>query len=567
MKQIYYFTRLLLFVCCLAACDSEKDLDMTIELECPQLTYKIKDNTVTITWTASAKAAGYAYKVNDQELVKTDKETLVYSAKIDNGAHTFSIYAIGDDIHTRTSATRTLAFEMNYDSTLPSPSPSVTTENDGITTVQWKAIPRAIGYAYKIDDAPEFTKVGAETLTFSAKLKNGPHSLSLYAIGDGIDTKDSPAKEVTFDVRDTSIGVFLKKENGQIIDLPEISSKIYAATIPCSKKELFTILINNVEYGFLAYSGNGGIGTVNSVYATVPFYNQWNYSTQKAIGQMSSKPIEGESTLNKLYTNLAADANVYLKIDCGNTDGVPRYHLQLEQTPDENIIIEQNFDLCVWGGDWMNGNSGEGSGFSPAANVAIVDGTEPATPKSISYATAGTSEASTKPGETTANPIFLRNRDLMGWSYVGAVEHPGYMHVSIGNTYGKLLTPPFGTLSGVTSVTAEIDIARFSATGSIRFAVTGGGTIQSCTYTKDGAANETTATVSGTDSEFLFTPDMSNNYNAGTDKTGPKKWSHFKFVLQNVTAKTRIGIDSTKSKEKVNDQRICVDNIIVRKVK
>ncbi|MEG2239771.1 MAG: hypothetical protein RSB23_02145 [Alistipes sp.] len=560
MKNIVLFP-ILFFALFMGACENATERDMTIELACPKLSHKIKDNVVIITWSASAKAAAYAYKLDNGEFVKVTSDVLTYSAKVENGAHTFAVYAVGDNSHTTDSALRTLEFEMNYDATLPAPSPSVST-SEGLTTISWAAIPKAKGYGYKVDGAAAFTTVGADVLTYSGKFKTGSHTFTIYAIGDGVDSKDSPEKVAKFDVINTAEGVFVKKTSGAIIELSETESMVYTAEIACAKSDTFTILIDDVEYGFLSYSGNGGVGTVNNLCATVPFYNAVTYYVRESVGWMTNKKDSDAAQLNKFYTNLSADAKVFVRVD--RSEATPVYSLKLVETPNPSILVEQHFDLCVWGGDWVIGNSIKGSG--PSADVTEVDGMEAATPNTLTYAASGTTEASTKLGDEAANPKYIRNRGLQGWSWTAVVEHPGYMHVSVGKSSGALLTPVLSMLTGPTTVTAEIDICRFSSVDPIQFVVTGGGVIKSCVYHKDGATTETTATVSGSEAFFAFTTEMSSPYNAGTDKTGQKEWSHFKFVIENATAATRVGIDSSKASGSVANQRVCVDNIVVKKL-
>lgn len=99
-----------------------------------------------------------------------------------------------------------------------------------------------------------------------------PIRFTMYAVGQLPDSKDSEPVSLTFQLVDTSEGVWVRKSNGELFELTESEAKIYTGTVSVSAADSFEILVENVPYGFLSYSGNGGVGTVNNDRACVPFY-------------------------------------------------------------------------------------------------------------------------------------------------------------------------------------------------------------------------------------------------------------------------------------------------------
>lgn len=308
------------------------------------------------------------------------------------------------------------------------------------------------GYAYKFGEAASFTEVGADVLSVTQKGLSAeePIRFTMYAVGQLPDSNDSEPVSLTFQLVDTSEGVWVRKSNGELFELTESEAKIYTGTVSVSAADSFEILVENVPYGFLSYSGNGGVGTVNNDRACVPFYTYpaAEYYVRRSLGRMASDP------LNKFWINLTADARIDLRIDC--TQDPFRYDLQLVEADDPALILAQYFDLMVYGGDWIQAGKNAKSGrMGQSTDTALIDGTEPGE-KEASYTTFGAKIAS----EGEASPAYLANRGLTGWGIAHCFEFPGYIRLSntansSGNMYGILTTPKLTALSGPTSITAS----------------------------------------------------------------------------------------------------------------
>lgn len=301
------------------------------------------------------------------------------------------------------------------------------------------------GYAYKFGEAASFTEVGADVLSVTQKGLSAeePIRFTMYAVGQLPDSKDSEPVSLTFQLVDTSEGVWVRKSNGELFELTESEAKIYTGTVSVSAADSFEILVENVPHGFLSYSGNGGVGTVNNDRACVPFYTYpaAEYYVRRSLGRMASDP------LNKFWINLTADARIDLRIDC--TQDPFRYDLQLVEADDPALILAQYFDLMVYGGDWIQtGKNAKSGRMGQSTDTALIDGTEPGE-KEASYTTFGAKIAS----EGEASPAYLANRGLTGWGIAHCFEFPGYIRLSntansSGNMYGILTTPKLTALSG-----------------------------------------------------------------------------------------------------------------------
>lgn len=546
MKKIALIPCLLLALL-LGACSDNDQTDSSIELACPRLTYKVTDNLVTVTWTAIEKAEGYACKLNEDPYENIGPEATSFTGKLRQGANLFSIYAIGNKAHTTDSAVRTL--EIEFDCTLPKPEVAVATES-GVTTFTWKAVARAEGYAYKLDDETDFTKVKADVLTLEKSgLAGGQHVFYIYALGNGEDSMDSPVQELKFDIVDTSHGLFVRKTTGAITAMTETSSKVYTATIDCTAQDSFFILIDDVQHGFTAFSGNGGVGQVNSLFAAVPFYNGVDYYVRESMGQLTDQPA-GE--LNALYVNMDRECRVEVTVDRNYTDGVPRYRMRLVES-DDSIILAQYFDLMIYGGDWPNYKGG--TGFKETVGEGV-DGTAPGRKNEGTGTAFGAELVSTSDAGVET---YLANRNLTGWTAEYAYEFPGCLRLCNSTpktAVGILATPKLTALTGPTKVTATFDGMRFASEGDIKVSVLNAGTIASARVNVDGKTM-TDITVEADGKSFIITMAHGTKFaNAAI-----KSWSEFSFEIEGATAETQIRWESAVG----SAGRYMLDNIVVRK--
>ena len=515
MKKYLFLTLLAAAFLAGGGCSSSDDDGWgVIELASPKLKVTTELATATVTWAAVAKTAGYAYALDgaaDYTSVDAATTTVTLTA-LAEGGHTFRL----------------------------------------------KAVKGAAGYAYKFGEAASFTEVGADVLSVTQKGLSAeePIRFTMYAVGQLPDSKDSEPVSLTFQLVDTSEGVWVRKNNGELFELTESEAKIYTGTVSVSAADSFEILVENVPYGFLSYSGNGGVGTVNNDRACVPFYTYpaAEYYVRRSLGRMASDP------LNKFWINLTADARIDLRIDC--TQDPFRYDLQLVEADDPALILAQYFDLMVYGGDWIQtGKNAKSGRMGQSTDTALIDGTEPGE-KEASYTTFGAKIAS----EGEASPAYLANRGLTGWGIAHCFEFPGYIRLSntansSGNMYGILTTPKLTALSGPTSITLTFDAVRFASTSDIPVKVLGAGTIKTASVRIEEGTAETAITPA-TDGQSIAITSTHCPKHANDDF---KKWSCFTLTIDGATAETQIRWDTTGVGAESKDGRICLDNIAIRK--
>lgn len=550
MKKLFLIPSLLLFLF-LGACDSSDDPSGSIELARPKkLSVTTELATATFKWDAVAKADGYAYALDqssDYTLIDASAIS-VKVAQLSKGSHTFKIHATGNLSHTTDSADQTIEFEI--DPTLPTPVPTYTKGSAaGEAIITWEPVKGAMGYAYKFNDA-EWTTVGSDivTVTQSGLSPDDPNRFTIYALGNLPDSDDSA--EITITMIDTSVGVWAALSDGNFTRLVKTATGIYSATIDFKADDNFSILINNVAYGFTAFSGNGGVGTVNSSFATVPTTDAFTSYVHESVGQMSPKVADTE--INKFWINTTADCQLFVKVDCTNPDNTPRYYLQLVETPDPSVILAQYFDLMTLGGNWISGVNARKASVN---NATAMDGTEVAEAADITPATFGVQIASS----TSAKP-YIANRGLEGWDVTNCFEFAGLLRLSSPG-FGVLTTPPLAALTGASKVTLTFDAVAFGGTtDGIVLKVLGGGTIASASVKIQGAEPATAIAPESGNTSLVITKVHCPKY----ANSAAKSYSNFTVVIEGATASTQISWDTTSIKT-LNNARLCLDNIVVKK--
>ena len=300
---------------------------------------------------------------------------------------------------------------------------------------------------------------------------------------------------------------------------------IFEGKVAVPAKSGFTVEINKVAYGFAPYSGNGGVGKVENMMSAAPYYSSSTiadsrgYDCKMAVGRMAATADGG----NDFWTNLSEDAQILVRVDLTYADGTPRYWLELVEAYDPNLLLEQNFDLFVWGGDYTLASGGKGTA-----------------------------------------PIYLKNRNMTGWEVRRIAEHPGTVRLnksaSGSHKYsGYLKTPKLAALTAPTNITLEFDICRFAGDGDIYITVEGAGTYTAAAVNIDGAAAATTVAASGTD--FVVTNDLCSKQ---ANTVINKPWSHVELSIAGATAETQIKFDGSRGKDSASD-RCLLDNIKITK--
>lgn len=329
--------------------------------------------------------------------------------------------------------------------------------------------------------------------------------------------------------------------------LAETSIKgIYEGTVDVAATSEFTVTVSGEEYGFLPYSGAGGIGTCKNVKASLPYYNistaktskaDYGYHVSRAIGQMG-KIAEA----SKFYTNLSAAGKMFVRINTATT--VPEYYLELVKEKDSSVIFHEDFDLCTYGGDYMvaiAGTKGDVTeGIAPGAQGGVT-ANNPSV--SFDYPTA-------VKGTALATDDYIKNRGLSGWEFEYAGERPGALQLCAGAIPGHMTTPKLEALTSATDVTVTIDIARFSTSSvdPIKVILLGAGSFVSGSVSVEAyaaagkaAMSKNLESLSGDTYSIVddeYCPHTLNNGDAD------KPHSVFTFKVTGATSATQIKIDA-----------------------
>lgn len=345
--------------------------------------------------------------------------------------------------------------------------------------------------------------------------------------------------------------------NGAIImSQPDKTKDIYEATFHAPIIADFTITINSEQYGFLPYSGNGGVGKT-SLYSVFPSFNVNNtaltYSVSESIGRMSKISEGGKS----FFINTTSPVDVFVRVDMTNADGILRYYFEIVDN-DPSVILHETFDLFAYSGDYM----APANGTEVSLNPDVVDGTEAGEKQAYDL----TNALGANKNEIAYNrsvfdwPIlmtpanekrflaaeeYIKNRGMEGWTLQACGERPGAIQLSIGgNLYGILTTPKLSAITGTSDIVLEIDMARFSSSSkkAIAIDVLGGGQYTAGEVTVDGKQKKVLS-VSGT--QFRVNSDADVCPPTEANGTLNKPVSHFKFNISGATSETQIRIDSS----------------------
>lgn len=557
MKKTLLLLQILILGFVFAAC-SDDEIDMRIELASPKPQVKTELAKAVISWSEIDKTGGYAYMIDtsDEYTFVESSVTEVTLSGLSYGMHIFKIYAVGEENKSFDSEVRELEFEI--DPAIGKPMISyVAGDNQDEIIVSWTRQEGAIGYAYKVNDAQTWTEVDANTLSvvLTGMTYSETFPFTIKAIGNPPLSEDSEEYTEIIDMsRAVGLWVVYTRTGVDPIQLQETEANtgIYNVTISCLAADAFYVNIDNKKYGFMSYSGNGGIGTVNSDYAAVPYYNnnRGGYYVRESIGLMQAGG-------NNFYTNVDADCEIFVQIDTNSEN--PSYYLQLvEGSSDNSIILAQYFDLMAYGGDWttaVKGTSYVNGSTINAADTGLSEGVKDGA------ALTGFGSHLTV---TNFAPEFIKNRGLDGWVFERIFEFPGYIRLSNSSEtqYGVFITPE---LNYTGNVTVTFDGLKFASLKLddiyIEVEVINGGKITSSKVLKDGVEPEISITPA---SETIFR--INGQYNTDYANNENKKWSNFTFTVENVTPQTQIMWNcKTDVSVAPSNYRYCLDNIVVKK--
>lgn len=283
----------------------------------------------------------------------------------------------------------------------------------------------------------------------------------------------------------SSVSVSIK--DGASVALTDTGDGVFEGNVDVPAEGQFSLDLNGVPFGYVAHSGAGGVGTCCDVNSALPI-KQLNkavsdgkaigkkYTVRKSLG--SIVPVEDKGCL--FWINNAASGKMYVKCDTENK----HYYLKMVETPDANVIMDETFDLLVYGGDYLVPCQGWVVPSDPWG-ASTADNGEYTTPQfnGASYSSDGTV---TK--ELTLD--FIKTWEVENWCdpvSIGYRPHCIQFGSSTATKFTNFTTPKFSAISGTSDILIQMDLCRFAegTTNPLYIVVEGAGTIVSGSMTVD----------------------------------------------------------------------------------
>ena len=307
----------------------------------------------------------------------------------------------------------------------------------------------------------------------------------------------------------------------------------------------------------MPYSGVAGVGTfTQKEYIAYPpvgtSQDGLTYTVSKSIGRMSAVSEGGR----KFWTNTDASEKMTVRIDLSYEDKIPRYYFRVVDATD--VILHESFDLFAYSGDYMKPANGCSVEMTPDA----VDGTEPgvmqafdltnangANKNEVGYMKTHFDYPEQVNGKVLASELYIRNRDMEGWTILSCGEKVGAIQLSVSaaKAFGVLTTPCLEKINGKENVILEIDMARFSTSSKNKIAVRieGDGEFSSGEVTVDGQEKVVLTEAVASKKEYLVGYEKNICPPSVANGDPDKPVSHFRFAISGASPETRISIDSS----------------------
>jgi len=186
------------------------------------------------------------------------------------------------------------------------------------------------------------------------------------------------------------------------------------------------------------------------------------------------------------------------------------------------ILIEQHFDLFVWGSDIVANKPGIKGGYIDTPEGRVIDPSVPV------KATNTTDDGGADIFNGFAQS-FLESRGMIGWSGLEVHEHPGYIKMGTGKVTGYVTTPALGYTPASGTVTITCRAAQYWGTNNSSLSI---------------KVSEGTPSISSYKFQYEGT------------KQG-QTWEPVSFTITGVTADTKITFSVS------NATRFCLDDIVV----
>lgn len=306
-------------------------------------------------------------------------------------------------------------------------------------------------------------------------------------------------------------------------------------TIACSQEEGAPLTFAQAKLSASLSAGK----SVDGISVDVPY--SYGYKGQKIVlhASLSGAGAEGLSIADQTFTLESTEGTLHLYLMGAPTSSGPLVikissddatanTAMLQTSVLSKVILEQHFDLMLWGGDVIGNKTGIMGTFIAGDSGKIIDSTK--SPTTCKATTDGSNDLILTMAES-----YRQLRGFSGWDGSKIYEHPGYIKMGTASAIGKVITPALSELTdGVTSVKVTCRAAQYIAEsgGKLTITVLDGGTPSINAYT------------------YKY---------AGTKAGGT--WEDVSFTIDGVTKKTKIQFSSQGNK------RFCMDDIVISESK
>ncbi len=274
---------------------------------------------------------------------------------------------------------------------------------------------------------------------------------------------------------------------------------------------------------------------INQVNIEIPYTYGYKGEKLNVCATLSGAGSEGVVASSKDFTLEASEGTLLLPLSGTPVASGPLVIKIETDEPTANtvvaqtsvlskVVLEQHFDLMLWGGDVVGNKPGVQGVFMSGDGGKVIDSSQPVA------ACKATTDGSNDLILTMAES-YRQLRGFSGWDGVKIYEHPGYVKMGTASAIGCLVTPALGTLSeGVSNVKVTCRVAQYNSESGGRLTITvlNGGTPSIASYT----------------------------YKYAGTKTGGT-WEDVSFTIAGANSETKIQFSTE------GNMRFCMDDIVV----
>ena len=332
-------------------------------------------------------------------------------------------------------------------------------------------------------------------------------------------------------------------------------SSIYEGEFEIPATTSFYVEFDGVPYGFATSSGAGGLGTIKADNSALPVAKIRNagkskktYYVHRAQGTMAPTEIAD----NPFTIDLESPGKMKVRFD--NSDPAsPKYNISLVKSEDASVIFHEDFDLCVFGGDYLAPADGK------ACTSDTYDGYLPANGTVTQNNPCFAFDYPVHVASNDPLPAYMENYGFKDWVFVQAGERPGGIQLCSGSVPGSVTTPALSAVEGSIDAVLEIDIARFStsSTSPVFFRLLNAGKFTSGSVVRDAydAASQAGAHFDEATTTYSVFEDDGSIFCLNDDEYFPHSWnnadidkpvSHYRFEVSGITSSTKIMVDCPK---------------------